>query len=191
MLHIANIVFVLTGVRYVFSFSCKMQVSSEASEEAAEAEGDGGEKRPGGGGGGAVAGGQDGEDASSCYKHRLSNVNFINMGNIQRIKCVVDNQVRPALTAYDVLVLSVSRVVCCGATGSRSGQRRSLQNAQSIVKAASCVPFRPRHFVRFPSLLHVFQAHCRCRCGNTVYLIIVKLFEDENELFVEYDSICS
>ena len=29
----------------------------------------------------------------SSYKHRLSNVNFINMGRLQKIKCVVDNQV--------------------------------------------------------------------------------------------------
>lgn len=38
-------------------------------------------------------GGLEGEDGSS-YRHRLSNVNFINMGHLQKIKCVVDNQVR-------------------------------------------------------------------------------------------------
>lgn len=81
-----------------------MQVSSEASEEAAAesgsgvtAGGDAGEEQAGssgvGGATGGVANEKDTEEGSS-YKHRLSNVNFINMGNLQKIKCVVDNQVR-------------------------------------------------------------------------------------------------
>ncbi|CAM9739962.1 unnamed protein product, partial [Pylaiella littoralis] len=95
---------------------CK--VSSEASEEAeAEAEGevgvggDGGvdEKSGsgsgsgGGGGGSGGTGGQEGgEDEGSSYRHRLSNVNFINMGRLQRIKCVVDNQVAVDIGANQV-----------------------------------------------------------------------------------------
>lgn len=67
------------------------QVSSEASDEAAEGgPGDAGEEPAGGGDG---SGAKDSEKALA-YRHRLSNVNFINMGRLQRIKCVVDNQVR-------------------------------------------------------------------------------------------------
>lgn len=77
-----------------------MQVSSEASEEAA-AEGGSGVAVSGDAGeeqaavGGAIGGAVNDKDADegSSYKHRLSNVNFINMGNLQKIKCVVDNQV--------------------------------------------------------------------------------------------------
>lgn len=50
-----------------------------------------------GGAGAAAAAGTGGADEDkeegSSYKHRLSNVNFINMGHLQKIKCVVDNQV--------------------------------------------------------------------------------------------------
>lgn len=49
--------------------------------------------------GGGGSGGLEGEDGSS-YRHRLSNVNFINMGHLQKIKCVVDNQVRKEQASY-------------------------------------------------------------------------------------------
>ncbi|CAN0114861.1 unnamed protein product, partial [Discosporangium mesarthrocarpum] len=47
------------------------------------------DKDTGSGGGGGGGGGGKGVG----YTHRLSNVNFINTGHVQRIKCVVDNQV--------------------------------------------------------------------------------------------------
>lgn len=66
------------------------QVSSEASEEAAEGgPRDGAEELAGGDG----SGGAKESEQGLAYRHRLSNVNFINMGRLQRIKCVVDNQV--------------------------------------------------------------------------------------------------
>ncbi|CAN0301735.1 unnamed protein product, partial [Hapterophycus canaliculatus] len=80
------------------------KVSSEASELAEEEEEGavggvgGGDGKTGGGGGG---GGEVGGDGST-YRHRLSNVNFINMGRLQRIKCVVDNQVAVDIGANQV-----------------------------------------------------------------------------------------
>lgn len=74
------------------------QVSSEASEQA-EAEGVEDDEKPAGGSG-AAAGAEEGE--GSTYRHRLSNVNFINMGRLQRIKCVVDNQVAVDIGANQV-----------------------------------------------------------------------------------------
>ncbi|CAN0073697.1 unnamed protein product, partial [Ectocarpus sp. 8 AP-2014] len=89
---------------------CK--VSSEASEEA-EAEagsgtsvggcpekitavGEGATPKQEGGDGGAAVRKEEG------YRHRLSNVNFINMGRVQKIKCVVDNQVAVDIGANQV-----------------------------------------------------------------------------------------
>ncbi|CAN0538992.1 unnamed protein product, partial [Ectocarpus sp. 12 AP-2014] len=51
---------------------------------------------------------QEGEDGGATvrkeegYRHRLSNVNFINMGRVQKIKCVVDNQVAVDIGANQV-----------------------------------------------------------------------------------------
>lgn len=77
-----------------------MKVSSEASEEAAAEAGIAGGGAVGGDKihqdeqlAGAGAGVDKDKEEGSSYKHRLSNVNFINMGHLQKIKCVVDNQV--------------------------------------------------------------------------------------------------
>ncbi|CAM9149523.1 unnamed protein product, partial [Scytosiphon promiscuus] len=84
---------------------CK--VSSEASEQAEAEEGTagGGDQATAGSGGdagGGSGGGGAEEGEGSTYRHRLSNVNFINMGRLQRIKCVVDNQVAVDIGANQV-----------------------------------------------------------------------------------------
>ena len=95
-----------------------VQVSSEASEE---------EEEGGGGGGTGVEGDNQAgvvekeSEGDWSYKHRLSNVNFINMGRLQKIKCVVDNQASVVWCLTRVRLASSSSLLTSHTTVIRGG----------------------------------------------------------------------
>lgn len=117
-----------------------MQVSSEASEEA-----DGAVEGAGTGGdavgdekasAGIASRGSDGEEGSGVhYRHRLSNVNFINMGRLQRIKCVVDNQVAVDIAANQVG--DIAMVALLEETDQLLGKNHLFKRSLLLIKVGS------------------------------------------------------
>lgn len=108
--HLVVCCLLVCGANSLVAIFLPRKVSSEASEEAEEgsgtsvggcpekitAVGEGATPKQEGGDGGAAVKKEEG------HRHRLSNVNFINMGRVQKIKCVVDNQVAVDIGANQV-----------------------------------------------------------------------------------------